>query len=164
MRLIIVGSTTVQEATDICMHDYNIEMEQSNNDQNRYQTLKFCESTNYFSPFNMQLQTFIASLLSLLTLSFSLPHAVPNSLENPVDVVSNSLSPLSANSAGNSNSNTGLLDGNNIEAREDPTDVVSNSLSPLSANAAGNDNKNTGLLNGNSVEVDPTVDPTVNLA
>lgn len=78
--------------------------------------------------------------------------------------MSNSVSPLSANDAGNSNSNTGVLDGNIIE-RNGETDIVSNSLSPLSANAAGDNNKNTGALNGNSVNVSPSVnmDPTVNL-
>ena len=91
----------------------------------------------------------------------------PRTDYNPVDVVSNSVSPLSANSAGNSNSNTGILDGADIDvkrdAQSDPADVVSNSLSPLSDNVAGNNNQNTGTLDGDTVNVDPEIDPTVNV-
>ena len=107
----------------------------------------------------------LISLLSLLALSHTVP--IPQSDDNPVDVVSNSVSPLSANSAGNSNSNTGVLDGADIDvkrdAQSDPTDVVSNSLSPLSDNVAGNNNQNTGTLDGNTVNIDPEIDPTVNV-
>ncbi|KAL6717433.1 hypothetical protein ACLMJK_005348 [Lecanora helva] len=105
----------------------------------------------------MHTSRILATLLSLVALSCTFPHALPTSQDNPVDVVSNSVSPLSGNAAGNSNTNTGLLNGNDIQVRNDPTDVVSNSLSPLSGNAAGNDNENTGTLNGNSINVDPTV-------
>lgn len=41
--------------------------------------------------------------------------------------------------------------------------MVSNSLSPLSDNVAGNNNQNTGTLDGNTVNVDPEIDPTVNV-
>lgn len=81
------------------------------------------------------------------------------------DIISNSVSPLSDNAAGNGNENTGVLDGNGKERKRSTTDdVASNSLSPFSDNAAGNGNKNTGTLDGNTVEVDPTVDPSVNVA
>ncbi|KAK0513736.1 hypothetical protein JMJ35_003458 [Cladonia borealis] len=109
--------------------------------------------------------SFLLSLLSLLALSHTIP--LPWTDNNPVDVVSNSVSPLSANSAGNSNSNTGLLDGADINVKRnapsDATDVISNSLSPLSDNVAGNNNKNTGTLDGNTVTVAPSIDPTVDV-
>lgn len=89
------------------------------------------------------------------------PISTANSDDNPVDVVSNSVSPLSANDAGNSNSNTGLLNGNSKRRRQSPTDVVSNSLSPLSDNVAGNNNQNTGTADGDSITIDPTIDPTL---
>ena len=87
---------------------------------------------------------------------------------NPVDVVSDSVSPLAGNAAGNSNTNTGLLNGAEVNVKRDalptnPVDVVSESLSPLGAGVAGNDNENTGTADGNTVTVSPQVDPTVNL-
>ena len=106
---------------------------------------------------SMHSQAILVASLSLFTLSCSLPHALPNPSENPVNVVSDSVSPISANDAGNSNSNTGVLNGNSLKGRDSPADTVSDSLSPVSANAAGNDNKNTGTLDGNSVDVDPTI-------
>ena len=172
-------------------------------------------SNNYFSsphtkdspfPTSKMHSSILISLLSLLALSHTVP--IPQSDDNPVDVVSNSVSPLSANSAGNSNSDTGLLDGSSIslksrtdynpvdvvsnsvsplsansagnsnsntgvldgadiaikrDAQSDPTDVVSNSLSPLSDNVAGNNNQNTGTLDGNTVDIDPEIDPTINV-
>ena len=108
----------------------------------------------------------ILTFLSLTTLAFSLPYSFPtsDSSDGPVDVVSNSVSPLSANDAGNSNSNTGALNGNTISIRNDdnPVDVVSNSVSPLSANDAGNRNSNTGLLNGNNLKRDGPTDVVSN--
>ena len=112
----------------------------------------------------MHIQALVTTVLSLFSLSCALPHALPNSGDNPVNVVSDSVSPISANDAGNSNSNTGLLNGNSFKERSDPSDTVSDSLSPGSANAAGNNNENTGTLDGNTVNVDPNIDPTVNLA
>ena len=86
----------------------------------------------------------------------------------PVDVVSDSVSPLAGNAAGNSNTNTGLLNGVEVNAKRDaqptnPVDVVSESLSPLGAGVAGNDNENTGTADGNTVTVAPQIDPTVNV-
>lgn len=113
----------------------------------------------------MHLPTPLLSLLAILTLASALP--LPQ--KNPVDVVSNSVSPLSANDAGNSNSNTGLLDGNSKRSsiRKRQADAISNSLSPGSDNVAGNGNENTGTLDGdlagNTIEVDPTFDPTINV-
>ena len=105
------------------------------------------------------------TLLSLLALSHTAP--VPQPDENPVEVISNSVSPASANSAGNANSNTGLLDGADVtlkrDAQSDATNALSNSLSPLSDNVAGNDNENTGTLDGNTVTVPVDIAPTVNL-
>ena len=88
--------------------------------------------------------------------------------DGPVDVVSESLSPLAGGAAGNSNTNTGLLNGAEVNVKRDalptnPVDVVSESLSPLGAGVAGNDNENTGTADGNTVTVSPQVDPTVNL-
>ena len=107
----------------------------------------------------------LLSILSLLALSHTIP--LPQTDYNPVDVVSNSVSPLSANNAGNSNSDTGLLDGADItikrNAQSNPADVIANSLSPLSDNVAGNNNQNTGTLDGDSVTIAPDIDPTVNL-
>jgi len=111
----------------------------------------------------MHAYAILAAFLSLLASTCSLPHTLPNFGENPVNVVSDSVSPISANDAGNGNANTGLLNGNSFKARNDPSDTVSDSLSPVSANAAGDNNKNTGTLDGNTVNVDPTVDPTINL-
>ena len=106
------------------------------------------------SAFKMHSSIFL-TLLSFLALSHTVP--LPQSDDNPVDVVSNSVSPLSANSAGSSNSDTGLLDGSTISLspRTDynPVDVVSNSVSPLSANSAGNSNSNTGVLDGADIDV-----------
>ena len=116
------------------------------------------------SPASKMHSSILLMLLSLLTLSHSVP--LPQTDDNPVDVVSNSVSPLSANSAGNSNSDTGLLDGSTISLspRTDynPVDVVSNSVSPLSANSAGNSNSNTGVLDGADIDIkrDAQSDPT----
>ena len=98
----------------------------------------------------------LLSLLSLLALTHCAP--LPQTDDNPVDVVSNSVSALSANTAGNSNSNTGLLDGSSISLRPrwddyNPVDVVSNSVSPASANSAGDSNSNTGALDGVDIDV-----------
>ena len=118
----------------------------------------------------MQVQFTLAALLVLLPISvWSLPTPIPQ--DHVVDVVSNSVSPVSDNNAGNGNSNTGILNGNSFKLTrtirrnsDNPTDVVSNSLSPGSDNVAGNDNKNTGTGDGNTVDIDPKVDvsPTVN--
>ena len=120
----------------------------------------------------MQLKNFlpIISALLPLTMVVAIPIAVPNDSGSHLDdIVSNSVSPVSNNAAGNGNVNTGTLDGNTLSIRKNKRDdshmddVVSNSLSPGSDNVAGDNNKNTGTLDGNSLTVAPVVDPTVNL-
>ena len=105
------------------------------------------------------------TLLSLLALSHTAP--VPQPDENPVEVISNSVSPASANSAGNANSNTGLLDGADITLKRDAQSDATNGLSPFSDSVAGNDNENTGTLDGtfdgNTISIPVDIEPTVNL-
>ncbi|KAL9640002.1 MAG: hypothetical protein Q9164_000580 [Protoblastenia rupestris] len=113
------------------------------------------------------------ALLSLLlfttTPTFTSPIPAP-STDND-DIVSNSLSPVSNNAAGDSNTNIGTLNGNSIGRREphpqntntdtDNDNIISNSLSPLSNNAAGDGNECIGDVTCNTVSPDVNLSPNV---